>query len=194
MIDPFNLPIPYSEHGDMQEFALFAIGVQGKNAKKTYPKVNMIIDELRVMTNELKVFDAINKLSEEELVKVLQKGKLGNYGRQVQTWKEVAKIDGEFTIERLEAIKGIGGKTARFIVGYGYGAAVGILDVHVLRWLGTKYDKVPKGSPCKGKKYDYWEKILLKEAEVMGIHPMKLDENIWKSGALKTNESIERSI
>ena len=70
----------------------------------------------------------------------------------------------ECTIEDLEDIKGIGPKTARFIILFSReGENCAVLDVHILRWLKGLGFNVPHDTPSSSKKYREIEKIFINE-------------------------------
>lgn len=84
------------------------------------------------------------------------------------------------TVADLEAIYGIGMKTARyFILHTRKNARVACLDTHILSWLSyyTGY-KVPKQTPTKTK-YLELEKVFLNICDTMQMTPADLDLKIW---------------
>lgn len=84
------------------------------------------------------------------------------------------------SIEDLEALPGIGPKTARFFIGYSRPKArVAILDVHVLQFLREQGIDAPRQTPQNRKRYAELEQEYLEIAERFGAKPTELDDAIW---------------
>ena len=92
------------------------------------------------------------------------------------------------TPEDLEAIPGIGPKTARwFILRTQANARVAALDTHILKWMRARGYDVPKSTPT-GKRYAEIEQQFLGEAEAHGKTPAEMDLLIWQSYAERTGQ------
>lgn len=116
----------------------------------------------------------------------LKKAKTGNYNKINKCLRELVYSNIDLrtcSAEDLEKIHGIGPKTARFFILWTRpDAKCAALDVHILRWLGTKGYKVPKATP-NGKKYKELEQAFLDEAEKIGMTPAELDKWVWTEGS-----------
>jgi len=182
-----------TEKHEAEARLLYAVLVAGKSAEFAQ---NALIRLMSVSTNiDDGPFALIKELIDKGLLdEALRAARTGSYTRIGKCFKEIIKneIDPETcTVEELEAIHGIGPKTARFYVMWtrndnNYAA----LDTHILKWLKYLGHNVPKSTPT-GKLYATIEKIFLSEAEKRGIGAGKLDGLIWeycKAGGHKTGK------
>jgi hypothetical protein len=89
------------------------------------------------------------------------------------------------TLEELEAVPGIGPKTARcFLLHTRPGQPYAGLDVHVLRFLQDRGHQVPKATPA-GRRYRELERAFLAEAAAAGKAPAEFDLEVWNEYRLK---------
>ncbi len=188
-MDVANMPtvVPESER---EWFVLFAICVAGKSAKQTQAKLNAYLKSCWQYTSyKWSPFEVVRRdIDAKTLLVSLQDVKLGQYKRIVKAFKEVIKLDvtKDLTVEKLEAIPGIGPKTARFIVLYtDPKAEVVPLDTHILKYLAYQYPafSVPKSTPPAGKKYKVLEELFQYEAKRLGKSVRQLDTEVWQSYA-----------
>lgn len=181
MIDPTNLIRPIK---NCSEFALFACCVQGKMAKIQADKFNEAMEILYEMfpSYENMPFACIRALTQDELMDLLKRVRLGQYDRVIRAWRflsDTYRDDDIFEIEKLEQGFGIGPKTSRFIVGYCYDIPVGILDRHVLSFLRQQGKTVLKSTPQNRVLYAKLEKEFLDFSKENGLHPLDFDTKIW---------------
>ena len=171
-----------TERNECEQRLLYAVLVAGKSAE--------FAQNALIRFNGLAVniddgpFVLIKELIDNGLLDVaLRAARTGSYTRIGKCVKEIIKneIDPETcTVEELEAIHGIGPKTARFYVMWtrddnNYAA----LDTHILKWLKYIGHNVPKSTPT-GKLYATIEKIFLAESEKRNIGARELDGLIWE--------------
>jgi thermostable 8-oxoguanine DNA glycosylase len=179
-MDVANMPkiVPMEER---EWFVLFAIAVAGKSAKQTQDKLNEYL-QYGLDTP----FDTVRlDIENDALFHYLKAVKMGQYKRIERAFKEVVKLDvtKDLTVEKLEAIPGIGPKTARFIVLYTQeDSNVVPLDTHILKYLAYQYPafSVPKSTPPAGKKYKELEEMFQYEAKRLGKTVRELDTEVWQ--------------
>jgi len=187
-MDVQNMPkvVPMEER---EWFVLFSICVAGKSAKQTQKKLNdLLIDMYEHTPYSLNqsAFDTIWWADKHgQLGEYLRKHKIGQYKRIERAFSAVAELEvkTDLTVEKLEAIPGIGPKTARFIVLYTNPDANCVpLDTHILKYIKECYpdENVPKSTPSKGPKYDKYEKRFQALAKLIGISVRELDTAVWR--------------
>ncbi len=185
-MDVSNMPkvVPMEER---EWFVLFAICVAGKSAKQTQLKLNSLLSWCAYEGQT--PFQAIdNEVNTGQLDHAVRLFKMGQYKRIIKAFEAAILLDvkTDLTVEKLEAIPGIGPKTARFIVLYTDPDAQCVpLDTHVLKFLKATYPDldVPKSTPTKGNKYNFLEKLFQHEAQERGKSVRELDTEVWQSYA-----------
>ena len=113
----------------------------------------------------------------------LRTARTGSYGRLERWFRELVNLDpATCTVHDLEAVHGIGSKTARFFILWTRpDARVAALDTHVLKWLRAKGYDAPKASPPPGERYDRLERSFIAEADAVGMTPRELDYAVWSA-------------
>lgn len=117
----------------------------------------------------------------------LMDSRTGNYTKLEKALRQLVSLrDLDLTccsVSDLEAVHGIGPKTARFFVLWTQPTAqCAALDVHILRWLRSLGYDAPRQTPASRKRYHELEQIFLQEAVKRNITPANLDRKIWEAG------------
>lgn len=182
MIDPFNLVRPVS---NTSELALFACSVQGKQSAVQADKLNNLFCSLYEIFSvyEGKPFACIRALTDDELEDALKSVGLGQYTRLHKAFRQLSdyKDEHKFTLHELLAIFGIGPKTARFILGYGWNEPVAILDTHILKFLRANGIPAPVNTPQDPNEYARLETAFLRLANAKGLSLLDMDTEVWKT-------------
>lgn len=194
MIDPDNITKYDRDEAGLQEFLLFALLVQGKNAKIQSVKLEQFLIYLAALTGERLPFvmvDIARNLDDDETGETLlhtsmRKFGLGQYGRLTQAIDDLLLLPplDEVTVEQLENCFAVGPKSARFFIVHSRPDQThAILDTHVLKWLRGKGIDAPKNTP-QGKWYSHFEKIFLTFVWESGQSVAEFDLAIWRSFAV----------
>ena len=181
MIDPHNVQKNMTKEY-LEEWILFGICVAGKVAIITARKLeNLLKDKKGSPFEIIKEMEANGVLLEN-----LKKYKTGAYTRIYKAFKSVINLDlVNLTVEKLEAIHGIGPKTARMIMlYYKPDTKCAVLDTHCLKYLKTLGYEVPKSTPS-GWKYIELERIFIEEANKRNLSILEFDKQIWQAYARK---------
>lgn len=182
-INSFEIPARMTRE-QLEWWILFGICVANKSAKQTEVKVNAFLNSIGAvyMTPFEKVRYAIKQ---KRLMPLLIKHKVGQYKRISRAFKEAINLNlGNLSVDSLEAIHGIGPKTARMICLYYFpNAQVVPLDTHVLKYLRANGLDAPKSTPSSKKKYRELEDAFLAMAVSLGKTVRELDTEVWLSYA-----------
>jgi len=195
MIDP-NLVTNYNrDDDDLLEFWLFCLFVRGKNANVQALKLEQFVRLLlgatqkTTLTQAMKAVNTNSAIAENLVSALLLRVKAGQYGTLAAAIQETAnRIDYKADFLRcasacdLEAIHGVGPKTARyFILHTRPKARVAALDTHILRYLGDRTDMTVPSSTPTGKRYAELEEAFLLMADFEGVDPAAMDLAIWQA-------------
>jgi len=90
------------------------------------------------------------------------------------------------TVHDLEAVYGVGPKTARFFLTHSRpDQNFAVLDTHILRWMRVNVDAyAPRATPS-GKRYAEVEQDFLAYCAERNVSPAELDLQIWSEGSRK---------
>jgi hypothetical protein len=183
MIDPQNIVRYDYTDEELEELIIFAVCVAGKKASTIAPRVHSLchcsgrntpFSRLRILARYHKPFGGLPEL--------LKNFGIGCFNQKAETIQQI--LDGGLdlrtcSVSDLEAIKGIGPKTARFfIMSSRKGVQHAALDTHILRWMRDKGVNAPKSTPT-GKKYLTLEQQYLTMVPAEKT-PAEFDLEIWK--------------
>jgi thermostable 8-oxoguanine DNA glycosylase len=196
MIDPYNITNFNRTEAELQELLLFCILVAGKTAYIQAGKLEQFLNSIRerlMLSDHVKPFEIIKIANDHGiLLQEIQKAKLGQYKKITNAFNYL--IDNKINLSNcepveLEKVPGIGMKTSRFFILHSRNIkTLAVLDVHILKFLGSLGHKVPKTTPNK-KQYYYLEQKFLDYCRANDLHPATADLQIWKSYAKKEKEA-----
>jgi len=195
MINPYDITNYYRTENELQELLLFCILVAGKTAYIQAQKLEKFLDAGRLFCNlnkETAPFKILKALDDKShLYEMIVEAKLGQYKKIFNAFNYIIqnKIDlKECGPTELERIPGVGMKTSRFFILHSRDVqSIAVLDVHILKFLGSLGHKVPKTTPNK-KQYYYLEQKFLDHCKDNNLHPASADLEIWKFYAKKEKE------
>lgn len=195
MIDPYNITNYYRTEAELQELLMFCILVAGKTAYIQAGKLELFLNSLRerlMLSDQVKPFEIIKSANDQGiLLQEIQKAKLGQYNKISKAFDYL--INNKINLfecgpDVLEKVPGIGMKTSRFFILHSRNIkTLAVLDVHILKFLGSLGHKVPKTTPNK-KQYYILEQKFLDHCRANNLHPATADLEIWKSYAKKEKE------
>ncbi len=184
MIDPYN-PQHFDATTDkLEEFLLFCVVVAGKTATTQARLLDKFLENRAEFACSWSPFKKLKHLYLRGILfNSVKDSRLGKYTMLSQTFAELATTDIDLrtcTVADLEAITGIGPKTARFFIMYTRrDVEVAALDTHVLKFLADKGHKVPKSTPPSGKLYRQLEKLFLAYTTISGKTVQEFDLEVW---------------
>jgi len=195
MINPYSITNFNRTTSELQEFLLFCIVVAGKTAHIQADKLEYFLNDSKYFLSidkEYCPFDILFELKQRDiLLTQIVKAKLGQYTKIYNAFDYLVnnKIDlSNCTTVELEKIPGVGLKTSRFFILHSRQTdSIAVLDVHILKFLGSLGYKVPKTTPSK-KNYYFLEQKFLEYCTANNLQPADADLEIWKSYARKKQE------
>lgn len=189
MIDAQKITNFNRTDAELEEFILFSVAVAGKTASVISRQLEHFL--LMVMGNESPFAKIRCLLRLGKLRQYLEKAKLGKYNVLERAYTQLAESDihlGVCRVEELEAIYGIGPKTARyFILHSRRNQQLAPLDTHALKFLAGKGYKVPASTPT-GKRYYELEKAFIAEAKKAGKSVADFDLDIWNNSSTRSGK------
>lgn len=181
MIDPKQVTNFHRSTAELEEFLLFAILVAGKKSEQMAPKLEAFLKD--GTGTPLEHIRRLGPKLEEQLRLI----RMGQYGRIAQSFRSLAESELDLStcaVEDLEAIPGIGPKTARFFLLHTRkDVDVAALDTHILKFLRSLGHPAPKKTP-RGAKYRRLEKIFIDVAKSRNTTVAQLDLEVWTSYAI----------
>lgn len=175
MIDPTKVHQIHWNAQSKQEFWLFCIAVAGKTAKSIAPKIDKFC--YSYPESHFLPFDTIAEMCKKNVLRDrLESVKLGKYNTLVTGFTQSLHIDIDTaTVEELEAIQGVGNKTARFFILYTRKVNnVAVIDTHIKKWLELKGYTVSND-------YLVNEQNFLSEVAKRNTNVWELDIKIWNA-------------
>lgn len=185
MVDPASIPPRPMTKPELEWWILFGICVAGKGAKQTANKLNDFLAQGKSAFGYIRWLNVVPVTLEHEI----RNARFGQYKRISRAFRAAINLDlDNLSVESLEAIPGIGPKTARMIMMYGFpdrNLQIVPLDTHILKFLREQGIDAPKSTPPKGRKYLELEKKFCEIAQKRGILPRELDTEVWNKYARK---------
>lgn len=183
MIDPSNITNFQRSKAELEEFAIFAVLVAGKNAKTIAKRLDIIMKASN--NSQCSPFDFIKVLNATSSVSdALKIVGIGCYNQKANTLIELVNRNINLencSAEQLEEIKGIGRKTSRFFLLHSREGYIGAaLDTHILKGMAALGYQVPKSTPSNKKVYAAIEQLFVMQAFIQGKTPAELDIEWWR--------------
>jgi thermostable 8-oxoguanine DNA glycosylase len=196
-IEPTKITNYERTEAELESFLLFCVIVAGKNSDWAAGKIEGMF---RGCAEDHTPLDFINNCG-VGLRNYLVANKVGQYNRIERCFSQLAELKlslgsiRKMTLDDLLNVFGIGPKTARFFLLHSRkNIKVAVLDVHILKWLGTIFENAPTSTPTSKKSYEYWEKAFLSMAETNfpNLTIADLDLYLWMkfSGRLEGEDLI----
>ena len=189
MIDPVKITNFKRTREELEELLIFCILVAGKTASIQAKKLELFLRKDKYNSSP---FSLISEYIDKGiLLSKIQESKLGQYNRLQKAFTQILELDVfKCTVQQLEAITGIGPKTARFFLLHSRAnQKLAVLDTHLLKWLRSEIGlDTPKATPT-AKKYLILEQAFLKYCEDNNKSPATLDLEIWnKYSSIKNKQ------
>ncbi len=195
MINPYDITNYSRSEAELQELLMFCILVAGKTAYIQAQKLEDFLNTSRAhcgLDENATPFQILKALQDDSILNsMIVEAKLGQYNKIYKAFTYL--INNKINLFEcgpieLEKIPGVGMKTSRFFILHSREVqTLAVLDVHILKFLGSLGHKVPKTTPNK-KQYYYLEQKFLDYCRDVEKHPAKVDLEIWKFYAKKEKE------
>lgn len=184
LVDPTNVINYERTNAELELWWLFSLVVAGKTATTQARLLNNFLESLPDAWPNTP-FERINASYErgrDFLMGKLKESRLGQYNRLYPAFVQSLALDlRNATIDDLEAIHGVGPKTARmFLMMSREGVRHAALDTHVLKHLNANGIAAPKSTPPAGKKYRELEEAFLQLADRSNMSVAEYDLMVWK--------------
>lgn len=193
-INPQEITDYNRTNAELEFFLLFCIVVAGKKSDIQARKLEEWYDD-RVYHKDTP-FEYIERLDADgELRSSLEKVRMGQYNRLVNSFQDVIGIGGrgrmnlsKCSLQDLCLIRGVKLKTSNFFLTHSReGYNVPVLDTHVLKFLKAEGIKnVPKSTPQDEKLYNSLAKQFTTIAKRRRMSVADLDLQVWKEYSTST--------
>lgn len=188
MIDANRVYNPERTDEELLEFWLFCLFVRGKNADVQSKKLQRFLGNIYNINN----LAGMMIYNIETELRVVGAGQYNTLTKAIfETMRELDEnrwFLRHCTVEDLEALPGVGPKTARyFLMNTRTSQRYAALDTHILKFLeASEGAPMPKTTPT-GKRYAELEQTFLRLADREGIEPVDLDIAVWKASREEAN-------
>lgn len=187
MLDPTKITNFDASESELEEMILWWICAAGKNGVVAAKNLDNFLTNWWVTLGDvhLSPFEIVEEVAERGLLaEELKRHGIGCYNNKANYMLNLIRANLDLkkcTVEQLEAVKGIGAKTARcFVIHSRKNQWYAGLDTHVLKYLRDQGHEVPKSTPPKGsKKYRQLEDLFLKYVKESGSSVAEFDLNVW---------------
>lgn len=184
MVDPNHVTNFKRTDDELLEFWLFCLFVRGKNASVQARKLEAFLN-LMGGTHRLRLMGAPHEKVMRALI-LVGAGQYRTLATAIHSTITILWLKPKFlrecSVEALEAIHGVGPKTARFFLMHTRkGVRHAALDTHILRYMREVLDVATPTSSPSGERYAELEKIFLTQADYEGVDPATLDLAIWRA-------------
>lgn len=186
MIDPRDVTKYDRTQSELEEFWLFCLVVAGKTAMTQAKLLDAFLTDILedIPFADATPFEALrNAVDEGWLLDKLKASRLGQYTRLEKAMRLSLDLDlTNDTVDKFEAIPGVGSKTARFFLLHTReNQQIAVLDTHVLRYMRDQGLTEQKGTPPKGPKYEALEKVFIGLAAKAKMSIADFDLHIWRT-------------
>lgn len=182
MIDATKITDYNLSDSRLEEMILFWICVAGKNGVTAARCLDALLSSPIQLTKKTP-FEIISQMDKEHLLEFhMKRCGIGCYNMKAGYFRDLLSANLNLktcTVGELEAVKGIGPKTARcFLIHTRKNQPYAGLDTHVLKYLRDQGHEVPKSTP-NGKRYRDLEQIFLEYVKKSGKTVAEFDLAIW---------------
>lgn len=182
LVDPHNITRYDQSEDELQLVLLFWISAAGKKATTASRSLDSLMREGASEYGVDTPFGIVSAYG-DSLSCAMKSHGMGCYNNKSKSMLALAHsgIDlSSCSVEELEAIKGIGPKTARcFLMHSRRGVRHAGLDTHVLKYMRSLGFEVPKSTPT-GRRYAEIERAFLGLADASGMSVAEFDLQIWR--------------
>jgi thermostable 8-oxoguanine DNA glycosylase len=182
LIDPHDITDFDRPDKGLQTVILFWIAAAGKKATTAARALNSLLEDGRERFGVSDPFAILDSFG-DELAESMRSHGMGCYNNKARSMLALARSGIDLrgcSVEDLEAIPGIGPKTARcFLIHSRRGVRHAGLDTHVLKYMTDVGFEVPKSTPT-GRRYREIESQFLELADASGMSLAEFDLSIWR--------------
>lgn len=195
LVDPTSVTNYNCSYEELELLILWWILAAGKNGVTSARCLDALLNKWEGKLNS--PFEIIKRIDKQSNLPVEMKNQgIGCYNNKAKSFKDLISKNLDLkrcSLEELEAVRGIGPKTARcFLLHSRKGQRYAGLDTHALSYMRDLGFNVPKSTPV-AKKYKELEQTFLQLADISGISAADFDLMIWNvySGRNKDKKSMD---